>query len=72
MAASICAVTRRFEALLCVMLTACAPTQAVSAQDSSAPDDRIAATVDGEPIYSKQETGRFPEHEEVLAQLRNR
>ena len=26
--------------------------------------------VDGRRIYSKHETGRFPEHEEVLAQLR--
>ena len=27
-------------------------------------------TVDGERIYSKQEVGRFPENEEILAQLR--
>ncbi len=25
---------------------------------------------DGELIYSKQETGRFPEHDEILAKLR--
>lgn len=29
-------------------------------------------TVDGTQVYSKKETGRFPEHEEVLSQLRNR
>jgi selT/selW/selH-like putative selenoprotein len=28
-------------------------------------------TVDGRRIYSKQQTGRFPESEEVLAQLRH-
>ena len=28
--------------------------------------------VDGQNIYSKYETGRFPEDEEVLAQLRDR
>ena len=28
--------------------------------------------VDGQKIYSKYETGRFPEDEEVLAQLRDR
>ena len=28
--------------------------------------------VDGELIYSKYETGRFPEDEEVLSQLRER
>ena len=28
--------------------------------------------VDGEAIFSKKEVGRFPEHEEILAQLRNR
>ncbi len=27
--------------------------------------------VDGRRIYSKHETGRFPEHEEVLAELRS-
>jgi len=27
-------------------------------------------TVDGERIYCKQEVGRFPENEEILAQLR--
>ena len=26
--------------------------------------------VDGELIYSKKQTGRFPEHEEVLGKLR--
>ena len=26
--------------------------------------------VDGKRIYSKQEVGRFPENEEILAQLR--
>ena len=26
--------------------------------------------LDGRRIYSKKETGRFPEHEEVLAELR--
>ena len=26
--------------------------------------------VDGKRIYSKQETGRFPQDEEILAQLR--
>ena len=26
--------------------------------------------VDGRRIFAKQETGRFPEHEEILAQLR--
>ena len=28
--------------------------------------------VDGEAIFSKREVGRFPEHEEILVQLRNR
>ena len=28
--------------------------------------------VDGQKIYSKYETGRFPEDEEVLSQLRDR
>jgi selenoprotein W-related protein len=27
-------------------------------------------TVDGERVFSKQEVGRFPENEEILAQLR--
>jgi selT/selW/selH-like putative selenoprotein len=27
---------------------------------------------DGVTLFSKKEAGRFPEHEEVLAQLRNR
>lgn len=26
-------------------------------------------TVDGRRIYSKHETGRFPEHDEILSQL---
>ena len=26
--------------------------------------------VDGRLIYSKKQTGRFPEHEEILSQLR--
>jgi len=28
-------------------------------------------TLDGAIIYSKHETGRFPEHEEVLGQLKS-
>jgi predicted Rdx family selenoprotein len=27
---------------------------------------------DGEQIFSKHEMGRYPEHEEILSQLRNR
>ncbi|HIA47482.1 MAG TPA: hypothetical protein EYN96_05805 [Candidatus Hydrogenedentes bacterium] len=27
---------------------------------------------DGTPVFSKQEVGRFPEHEEVLASLRDK
>lgn len=26
--------------------------------------------IDGRRVYSKQETGRFPQHEEILAELR--
>jgi selT/selW/selH-like putative selenoprotein len=28
-------------------------------------------TVDGNVLFSKAETGRFPEHEEILSQMRN-
>ncbi|MBL7043675.1 MAG: peptidylprolyl isomerase, partial [Pirellulaceae bacterium] len=40
--------------LLCVMLVACAFMRAASAQDSTVPDDRIVATVDGQPIYARE------------------
>jgi len=43
------------------------------AQSELVPGDNgiFDVEVDGRRIYSKHETGRFPEHEEVLAELRS-
>ena len=43
----------------------------VSAELVEGDDGIFDVVADGECVYSKHETGRFPEHDEVLAALRS-
>jgi predicted Rdx family selenoprotein len=42
----------------------------ISATDIPGDKSQFDIVRDGEVVFSKQETGRFPEHAEILASLR--
>jgi selT/selW/selH-like putative selenoprotein len=44
-------------------------TNGISAQDIPGGKGQFDVVRDGELVFSKQETGRFPEHDEILAAL---
>jgi predicted Rdx family selenoprotein len=42
----------------------------ISAQDIPGAKSQFDVVRDGELVFSKQQAGRFPEHDEILAALR--